>query len=84
MDLNSIAADAGLSTEEVLDIARKIDAFATSLTPRERTAWDKLSHSVFRQPPDKRSQIQHFLATQVDSTAGPVAGVCIVNNSDQH
>lgn len=75
MDHHAIAAQVGLSGDELTTFAQKLANFNSSLTPAEQQAWEKL----YRMPDQKRSDIENFLASQMTAHGGrkPSLGICI-------
>jgi hypothetical protein len=77
MDLDQVSAHTGLSADDLLNLARKVDTFTSSLTPAEQANLAKLTSSLKSAPDDKRAEIQNFLHSQVAS--GPATyGICIL------
>lgn len=82
IDLNDIAADAGLTVAEVLDAADKVCTFSNSIPPASTISIEKLTDSIARYPPGKRAAVKHFLAAQIDPGTAPM-GVCAMINETE-
>jgi hypothetical protein len=81
MDLQTLAAEVGLSPDHCVSLLQRVYAFESSLSPVELQAIEKLISDAQKMPPSKRQEIQQFLATQVAGHQGGImAGICVSTN----